>query len=460
MMQKRAISFVLLLALLLTLPVYAADEGALFAEPVAAQAGEQVRIDLKLQNPGLIGMRIFASYDGSLLRLDKVENGVIFEDNHATFNRDITANPYTMLWDDSLRKDNIMTNGTLCTLTFTILPETEPQETRVKIDVDANSTFQNFGDNFDLVRVPVAGTECAVTILPEEEPPVVVPPTIAIRDYTAIKTIQYGESIQFTADVLNPIPGGQICWYIDGEDRGTGASYFVKEATTNFTVQAKYVKDNTVYAESETETVKVVPVLQIIAIKAMPAKTAYKVGESFDQTGLTLKATFSDGSTQTVTSGFVCTGFDSAAPGTKTITVTYEGKTATFTVTVRKEEPAPGPSIAIRDYTQERTVDYRTTITFTAEVENPVAGAQVYWFIDNKDAGTCGITYTAAEARQTFTVQARYMQGSTVLAKTETETVKVKTDFISKLIAFFRGLFGRLPKIAQAYLGFEPGVNP
>ncbi len=76
-----------------------------------------------------------------------------------------------------------------------------------------------------------------------------------------------------------------------------------------------------------------------IAIASNSAKTVYYVGESLDTTGLTLKLTYSDGSTKTVTSGFTTSGFDSSTAGAKTVTVTYEGKTATFTVTVTEPEP-------------------------------------------------------------------------------------------------------------------------
>ena len=40
-----------------------------------------------------------------------------------------------------------------------------------------------------------------------------------------------------------------------------------------------------------------------------------------------------------------------------------------------------------------------------------------------------------------------------VLAESETETVKVNQSFFQKLIAFFKGLFGLLPTITQAFKG-------
>ena len=108
-------------------------------------------------------------------------------------------------------------------------------------------------------------------------------------------------------------------------------------------------------------------------------------------------------------------------------------------------------SVVIRNYTQSKTVDYRTTITFTAEVTNPVSGAAVHWYINGQDKGAAD-TYTEKEAKATYTVQTKYIKDGTVLAESETETVNVKTGFFAKLKAFFRALFGRLPKqVQEAY---------
>ena len=83
-----------------------------------------------------------------------------------------------------------------------------------------------------------------------------------------------------------------------------------------------YVKVTGVQAES-------------INITSTPYKTSYYVGEELNLDGLTVEATYSDGSTfvVTVTSDMV-SGFDSSVAGTQTLTVTYEDCTATFNVEV------------------------------------------------------------------------------------------------------------------------------
>ena len=71
-----------------------------------------------------------------------------------------------------------------------------------------------------------------------------------------------------------------------------------------------------------------------IAIASNPTKTSYYVGDTLDTTGLKLTATYSNGTTQTITGGFTCTPTALNTAGVQTVTVNYGGKTATFTVSV------------------------------------------------------------------------------------------------------------------------------
>lgn len=122
-------------------------------------------------------------------------------------------------------------------------------------------------------------------------------------------------------------------------------------------------------------------------------------------------------------------------------------------------EPADVPMIAIRNYTQNKTVDYRTTLTFGVDpVQNPVSGAQVHWFIDGQDQST-GDSFTVSEAKNTYTVQAKYIKDGSVLAESQTEKVTVKAGFFARLKAFFRALFGRLPKEVQEAYDFNLLLN-
>ncbi len=72
-----------------------------------------------------------------------------------------------------------------------------------------------------------------------------------------------------------------------------------------------------------------------IEIASNPTKTAYSVGEDLDLSGLVVKAKLSDGGKKTLTeSDITISGYDKNKKGEQTITISYEGQTATFKVTV------------------------------------------------------------------------------------------------------------------------------
>ena len=80
--------------------------------------------------------------------------------------------------------------------------------------------------------------------------------------------------------------------------------------------------------------------VESIEIKTPPTKTSYHVGNYVSLAGMVIEATLSDGTKQTVTSGFTCDYSETPLDKVNNafpVTVTYEGKTATFNVTV---EPA------------------------------------------------------------------------------------------------------------------------
>lgn len=66
-------------------------------------------------------------------------------------------------------------------------------------------------------------------------------------------------------------------------------------------------------------------------------KTQYANGEDLDKSTLTVTATMSDGTTQVV-SDYTVSGYNKTTAGTQTVTVTYEGVSATFEVTVARPD--------------------------------------------------------------------------------------------------------------------------
>ena len=143
--------------------------------------------------------------------------------------------------------------------------------------------------------------------------------------------------------------------------------------------------------------------------------------------------------------GYSFIGWDADLPAT------MPARDLTFNAVFRtnEEPPAAQPTIKIKNFTATKSVDYKATVTFTAVTENALAGASVHWFVNDKDVGT-GETYTVKQATANYTVQCKLIgSNGAVLAESEIETIKVNTGFFAKLIAFFKGLFGRLPVIVQ-----------
>ncbi len=78
------------------------------------------------------------------------------------------------------------------------------------------------------------------------------------------------------------------------------------------------------------------PKLTGIFIDTMPDKLTYALRERLDTTGLVVKGTYTDESSSVIT-GYTVTGYNALKKGEQTITISYEGFTATFTVTVGQE---------------------------------------------------------------------------------------------------------------------------
>lgn len=100
-----------------------------------------------------------------------------------------------------------------------------------------------------------------------------------------------------------------------------------------------------------------------IEITTPPAKKDYRtIDTALDLTGMVVTATMSDSSTKTVT-GYTTSIPDFTTAGDKTVTVTYDGKTATFTINV-KTRPDNGGTSTDKSWikTQYLDVAYRIEV--------------------------------------------------------------------------------------------------
>lgn len=95
------------------------------------------------------------------------------------------------------------------------------------------------------------------------------------------------------------------------------------------------------------------PVLTGISVNTLPQKTVYAIGETFDSTGLTLTAKYSDGSSQTISQGYTLSAPDLSTAGEKMVTVSYLGQETSFSIQVKEEITSPTEP----DFNQDGIVD-------------------------------------------------------------------------------------------------------
>lgn len=124
---------------------------------------------------------------------------------------------------------------------------------------------------------------------------------------------------------------------------------------TEYGAEIRFANDKSVCAPdrqgvkiASTKKSEPVKTLVGIAVTSQPAKTTYTVGDAIDLAGLEVTATYSDGTTVSVTvTSSILSGFDTESAGTKTVTVTFGDKTATFDVLVnaaQENNPPQNPS--------------------------------------------------------------------------------------------------------------------
>lgn len=120
-------------------------------------------------------------------------------------------------------------------------------------------------------------------------------------------------------DVFNTTGLSILVKYTDGTSE-TKASGFELSGFDSSSVGEKTI---TVTYKTHTTTFKVtVYDLSGIRITSFPSKVYYKIGESFDTSGLTVAEVRQDGTEKEITD-YDISGFDSSAAGSKTITVSY-----------------------------------------------------------------------------------------------------------------------------------------
>lgn len=83
--------------------------------------------------------------------------------------------------------------------------------------------------------------------------------------------------------------------------------------------------------------------LKSIDIASLPTRREYAVGDTLDTKGLSIQLIYG-GRTEISSRGFTCSPTVLSSPGPQTITVSFEGHTASFSINVKEAPASPSPS--------------------------------------------------------------------------------------------------------------------
>ncbi len=191
------------------------------------------------------------------------------------------------------------------------------------------------------------------------------------------------------------------------------------------------------------------------------SKAEVKVGSQYTLPKVSQKNTYASGKTETVYPECVWSSnnakiasivenkyISGISIGNTVVKTTVSGKSLEISVAVSGNESV---KISIGGLTAGETktvnTDFKPTVTFKAKLESVPEGAVVHWYTGGRDTGKTGNEFVLSAVQNETAVQAKLFVGSNAISESGIVTIKPNTGFFAKLIAFFRGLFGSLPKI-------------
>lgn len=147
--SERTIIVLLLVILLASLcfvfPSAAANNASITVQSVTVQSGETIDVQLVMNNnPGIIGMTINVDYNSADLTLIEVRDGGILGTNT---HKPELSNPYTLSWSNDTAKSNIVTNGVIATLRFSVKSDARDIFSPIALRYDL--------DNYDIYNVDI-----------------------------------------------------------------------------------------------------------------------------------------------------------------------------------------------------------------------------------------------------------------------------------------------------------------
>lgn len=109
------------------------------------------------------------------------------------------------------------------------------------------------------------------------------------------------------------------------------------------------------------------------------------------------------------------------------------------------------PSISIKNSEKynNKSIDYKSTIIFTAEAINAPENAEIHWFVNSVAVGK-GETYTYAKATDDFNIQVKLIVDNEIVSASTIEKIYVRNTLLDMFFAFVKCLFGMLPSLIQS----------
>lgn len=121
--------------------VYAAEKPVIEVETAEAEPGGEIRLEVSISdNPGICALRLAVNYDRSLT-LVKAEDTALYGDH--MFGNDMSADPYYIMWDESLKPGDNRSNGTLACLTFRVAGDALPGTYKVWITYTVGDIYNS-----------------------------------------------------------------------------------------------------------------------------------------------------------------------------------------------------------------------------------------------------------------------------------------------------------------------------
>lgn len=152
-----------------------------------------------------------------------------------------------------------------------------------------------------------------------------------------------------------------------------------------------------------------------LAVQVAPTKTVYKVGDTFDPAGTTLRVTYSNSTTEDITSGFTYSPTTALTKENTSVTFSYLGLNCNQTISVL--DPVATPTFSPASGSE---VSVSETITISCET----ASATIYYTTDGSDPTNTSAVYSTPIAPYS-TIKAIAMKAGMAPSEIATATYTV-----------------------------------